>query len=571
MKATAVSPGIAIGKVFLLKKIEVESLQKYSNSMEKELSILEKALEKSAFELQELIETSGAKLGKDDAEIFQAHLMILQDDEFVQTVRDHIESEKLCAAYAVMKTADEFYIQFMNIEDEYIRERAADVKDVGMRVVKSILGTGTGLEAMPDGSVIVARELSPSDTASMDSQKVCGIITEGGGRTSHAAIIARNLGIPAIVGAAGITEQVETGSFIVFDGESGEVFIRPDEKIIQRYEKIKISRENYKKLLMQFKDKKTFTIDSHQVELYANIASQNDTSAALENGAQGVGLFRTEFLYMNRDSEPSEEEQLEVYKKVLLNMKSKPVIIRTLDIGGDKDVPYLGLEKEDNPFLGFRAIRICLEKKEMFKKQLRAILRASVFGRARIMFPMISCLEELRAAKQIVSECMQELDKKSIEYDRSIQTGIMIEVPSAAVISDILAEECDFFSIGTNDLIQYTTAVDRMNHKISELYNQYNPAVLRLIKTVIENGHKKGIDVGMCGEAAGDEVMAYLLLGLGLDEFSMSPPCILNIRRLFSLVGMNEARNDAQKVLEMKDAQEIKKFLEERNKKIAGK
>jgi phosphotransferase system enzyme I (PtsI) len=497
--------------------------------------------------------------------------MILQDDEFVQTVRDHIESEKLCAAYAVMKTADEFYIQFMNIEDEYIRERATDVKDVGMRVVKSILGTGTGLEAMPDGSVIVARELSPSDTASMDSQKVCGIITEGGGRTSHAAIIARNLGIPAIVGAAGITEQVETGSFIVFDGESGEVFIRPDEKIIQRYEKIKISRENYKKLLMQFKDKKTFTIDSHQVELYANIASQNDTSAALENGAQGVGLFRTEFLYMNRDSEPSEEEQLEVYKKVLLNMKSKPVIIRTLDIGGDKDVPYLGLEKEDNPFLGFRAIRICLEKKEMFKKQLRAILRASVFGRARIMFPMISCLEELRAAKQIVSECMQELDKKSIEYDRSIQTGIMIEVPSAAVISDILAEECDFFSIGTNDLIQYTTAVDRMNHKISELYNQYNPAVLRLIKTVIENGHKKGIDVGMCGEAAGDEVMAYLLLGLGLDEFSMSPPCILNIRRLFSLVGMNEARNDAQKVLEMKDAQEIKKFLEERNKKIAGK
>lgn len=571
MKATAVSPGIAIGKVFLLKKIEVESLQKYSDSMEKELSILETALEKSAFELQELIETSGAKLGKDDAEIFQAHLMILQDDEFVQTVRDHIESEKLCAAYAVMKTADEFYIQFMNIEDEYIRERAADVKDVGMRVVKSILGTGTGLEAMPDGSVIVARELSPSDTASMDSQKVCGIITEGGGRTSHAAIIARNLGIPAIVGAAGITEQVETGSFIVFDGESGEVFIRPDEKIIQRYEKIKISRENYKKLLMQFKDKKTFTIDSHQVELYANIASQNDTSAALENGAQGVGLFRTEFLYMNRDSEPSEEEQLEVYKKVLLNMKSKPVIIRTLDIGGDKDVPYLGLEKEDNPFLGFRAIRICLEKKEMFKKQLRAILRASVFGRARIMFPMISCLEELRAAKQIVSECMQELDKKSIEYDRSIQTGIMIEVPSAAVISDILAEECDFFSIGTNDLIQYTTAVDRMNHKISELYNQYNPAVLRLIKTVIENGHKKGIDVGMCGEAAGDEVMAYLLLGLGLDEFSMSPPCILNIRRLFSLVGMNEARNDAQKVLEMKDAQEIKKFLEERNKKIAGK
>ncbi|HOG35404.1 MAG TPA: phosphoenolpyruvate--protein phosphotransferase [Petrotogaceae bacterium] len=571
MKATAVSPGIAIGKVFLLKKIEVESLQKYSDSMEKELSILETALEKSAFELQELIETSEAKLGKDDAEIFQAHLMILQDDEFVQTVRDHIESEKLCAAYAVMKTADEFYIQFMNIEDEYIRERATDVKDVGMRVVKSILGTGTGLEAMPDGSVIVARELSPSDTASMDSQKVCGIITEGGGRTSHAAIIARNLGIPAIVGATGITEQVETGSFIVFDGESGEVFIRPDEKIIQRYEKIKISRENYKKLLMQFKDKKTFTIDSHQVELYANIASQNDTSAALENGAQGVGLFRTEFLYMNRDSEPSEEEQLEVYKKVLLNMKSKPVIIRTLDIGGDKDVPYLGLEKEDNPFLGFRAIRICLEKKEMFKKQLRAILRASVFGRARIMFPMISCLEELRAAKQIVSECMQELDKKSIEYDRSIQTGIMIEVPSAAVISDILAEECDFFSIGTNDLIQYTTAVDRMNHKISELYNQYNPAVLRLIKTVIENGHKKGIDVGMCGEAAGDEVMAYLLLGLGLDEFSMSPPCILNIRRLFSLVGMNEARNDAQKVLEMKDAQEIKKFLEERNKKIAGK
>jgi phosphotransferase system enzyme I (PtsI) len=332
---------------------------------------------------------------------------------------------------------------------------------------------------------------------------------------------------------------------------------------------MKAVKEKHKKLLMQFKDKKTFTHDNHQVELYANIASQNDTSAALENGAQGVGLFRTEFLYMNRDNEPSEEEQFVIYKKVLSDMKSKPVIIRTLDIGGDKNVPYLGLEKEDNPFLGFRAIRICLEKKEMFKKQLRAILRASIFGRARIMFPMISCLEELMTAKEIISECMQELDKRSIEYDRSIQIGIMIEVPSAAVISDILAKECDFFSIGTNDLIQYTTAVDRMNPKIAELYNQYNPAVLRLIKTVIENGHKEKIDVGMCGEAAGDEIMAYLLLGLGLDEFSMSPPCILNIRRLFSLADMNEAVNDAQTVLTMKDAREIKKFLEERNKKIS--
>jgi len=569
MKGTAVSPGIAIGKVFLLKKIEVESLQKNSDDPQKELAILETALKKSALELEKLIQASGEKLGETDAGIFQAHLMILQDDEFVQTVRDHIQAEKLCAAYAVVKTAEDFYIQFMQIEDEYIRERAADVKDVGMRVIKSILGTGTGLEAMPDGSVIVAQELSPSDTASMDSQKVCGIITESGGRTSHAAIIARNLGIPAIVGAGGITEQVETGTFIVFNGESGEIFIQPDGELVKKYIEMKAVKEKHKKLLMQFKDKKTFTHDNHQVELYANIASQNDTSAALENGAQGVGLFRTEFLYMNRDNEPSEEEQLEVYKKVLLNMKSKPVIIRTLDIGGDKDVPYLGLEKEDNPFLGFRAIRICLEKKEMFKKQLRAILRASIFGRARIMFPMISCLEELMTAKEIISECMQELDKRSIEYDRSIQIGIMIEVPSAAVISDILAKECDFFSIGTNDLIQYTTAVDRMNPKIAELYNQYNPAVLRLIKTVIENGHKEKIDVGMCGEAAGDEIMAYLLLGLGLDEFSMSPPCILNIRRLFSLADMNEAVNDAQTVLTMKDAREIKKFLEERNKKIS--
>ncbi|HQH33326.1 MAG TPA: phosphoenolpyruvate--protein phosphotransferase, partial [Petrotogaceae bacterium] len=569
MKGTAVSPGIAIGKVFLLKKIEVESLQKNSDDTQKELAILETALEKSALELEKLIQASGEKLGETDAGIFQAHLMILQDDEFVQTVRDRIQTEKLCAAYAVVKTAEDFYIKFMQIEDEYIRERAADVKDVGMRVIKSILGTGTGLEAIPDGSVIVAQELSPSDTASMDSQKVCGIITESGGRTSHAAIIARNLGIPAIVGAGGITERVETGTFIVFNGESGEIFIQPDEELVKKYIEMKAAKEKHKKLLMQFKDKKTFTHDNHQVELYANIASQNDTSAALENGAQGVGLFRTEFLYMNRDNEPSEEEQFVIYKKVLSDMKSKPVIIRTLDIGGDKNVPYLGLEKEDNPFLGFRAIRICLEKKEMFKKQLRAILRASIFGRARIMFPMISCLEELMTAKEIISECMQELDKRSIEYDRSIQIGIMIEVPSAAVISDILAKECDFFSIGTNDLIQYTTAVDRMNPKIADLYNQYNPAVLRLIKTVIENGHKEKIDVGMCGEAAGDEIMAYLLLGLGLDEFSMSPSCILNIRRLFSLVDMNEAVNDAQTVLTMKDAREIKKFLEERNKKIS--
>ncbi|HOT32244.1 MAG TPA: phosphoenolpyruvate--protein phosphotransferase, partial [Petrotogaceae bacterium] len=419
MKGTAVSPGIAIGKVFLLKKIEVESLQKNSDDTQKELAILETALEKSALELEKLIQASGEKLGETDAGIFQAHLMILQDDEFVQTVRDRIQTEKLCAAYAVVKTAEDFYIKFMQIEDEYIRERAADVKDVGMRVIKSILGTGTGLEAIPDGSVIVAQELSPSDTASMDSQKVCGIITESGGRTSHAAIIARNLGIPAIVGAGGITERVETGTFIVFNGESGEIFIQPDEELVKKYIEMKAAKEKHKKLLMQFKDKKTFTHDNHQVELYANIASQNDTSAALENGAQGVGLFRTEFLYMNRDNEPSEEEQFVIYKKVLSDMKSKPVIIRTLDIGGDKNVPYLGLEKEDNPFLGFRAIRICLEKKEMFKKQLRAILRASIFGRARIMFPMISCLEELMTAKEIISECMQELDKRSIEYDRS--------------------------------------------------------------------------------------------------------------------------------------------------------
>lgn len=567
LKGIPASPGIAFGKVFLKETINTENLIKESENPDKELKILKEALSESISELLKLKEKTLKSMGSQHSEIFEAHKMILEDTEYTGAIENKIKDKKYTAAYAVITATEEIRKIFAEIPDEYLRERAADVKDVGERVLKNILGIKTELSELEEKVIVVADELTPSDTADMDKEKILGFITAKGGRTSHTAIIARTLGIPAVVGAKEFYEKVRKNDSVVLNGETGEIFINPNEEILETFkkEKERISRIN--KILDNYSKKETVTKDGKKPKLYANIASSKDAGDAFAKGAEGVGLFRTEFIYMNRKVEPSEEEQFVIYRNVLEEMKGKPVIIRTLDIGGDKEVEYLNFEKEDNPFLGYRAIRICLDRKEMFKKQLKAILRAGVYGKAKIMFPMISSLEELREAKKITEECKKELEKEGKEFQNNTEIGIMIEIPSAAVISDMLAKECDFFSIGTNDLIQYTTAVDRMNPKISHLYNQYNPAVLRLLKTVTDNAHKNGIEVGMCGELAGDETMAYFLAGIGLDEFSMSASSVSKIRWLLSETDSEKASEDVQKIIEM-DSGNIKKFLENKLSEI---
>ena len=453
---------------------------------------------------------------------------------------------------------------FESMDNEYMRERAADIKDVTNRIIRHLLGIKiVDLAALEEEVILVAHDLTPSDTATMNKSKVLGFLTDIGGRTSHTAIMARTLEIAAVVGLTDITTKANDGDYIVFNGDTGEVILNPDEETIDKYTKLKNEFDEYRKSLELLKGKPSQTTDKRHVELAGNIGSPNDVEGLIKNDAEGVGLYRTEFLYMDKeDGFPTEEEQYEAYKAVLEGMDNKPIVIRTLDIGGDKELPYFDMEPEMNPFLGYRAIRICLDRKDIFKTQLRALYRASVHGTLRIMFPMISSLEELLAAKEVVAEVKEELKSEGIAYADNVEVGMMIEIPSAAVISDILAKHVDFFSIGTNDLIQYTCAVDRMNQKISSLYNQFNPAVLRLIKTVIDNAHAEGKWVGMCGESAGDQRMIPILLGFGLDEFSMSPISILPARKLITSVSYEDMKKFAGEVLAMGTAEEIKAHVE---------
>ncbi|MBP3930338.1 MAG: phosphoenolpyruvate--protein phosphotransferase, partial [Peptostreptococcaceae bacterium] len=405
--------------------------------------------------------------------------------------------------------------------------------------------------------------LTPSDTATMNKKMVLGFLTDIGGRTSHTAIMARTLEIAAIVGLNDMTQKVNDGDFIVFNGDTGEVIVNPSEETIVEYRTLKARYDEEKEALKQLIGKSSITLDGRHVELAGNIGSPNDVEGLIKNDAEGVGLYRTEFLYMDKeDGFPTEEEQYEAYKAVLEGMNGKPIVIRTLDIGGDKELPYFKMDEEMNPFLGYRAIRLCLDRTDIFKTQLRALYRASVHGKLRIMFPMISSLEELLAAKEVIKEILEQMDAEGIEYSKDVEVGMMIEIPAAAVISDILAKHVDFFSIGTNDLIQYTCAVDRMNQKISHLYNQFNPAVLRLIKMVIDNAHKEGKWVGMCGESAGDQRMIPILLGMGLDEFSMSPISILPARKLINSLKYEEMKNIANEVVNMGTADEIKNYID---------
>lgn len=564
IKGLGASPGIAIGKALVVEDSELVIEKRDNIDIDVEIKKLHDAIEISKDELVKVKEKVARELGEEEAEIFSAHLLVLDDPELVGEAENKIKSEGVNADFALNEVKEMFVGIFESMDNDYMRERAADIKDVTNRVLRHILGVKViDLSALPDEVVLIAHDLTPSDTATMDKSKVLGFLTNIGGRTSHTAIMARTLEVTAVVGLSDITKRAKDGDFVIVDGDTGEVFINPNQGIIDIYTKKKIEFEEDKKSLGELIGKPSVTVDGKRVELAGNIGTPNDVEGLLKNDAEGVGLYRTEFLYMNSEEFPSEQLQFEAYKTVLESMKDKPVVIRTLDIGGDKKLSYFEMEEEMNPFLGYRAIRLCLDKIEIFKTQLRALYRASQYGKLRIMFPMISSVEELLKAKDICEEVKSELRAEGVPFSDDVEIGMMIEIPSAAVISDILAKHVDFFSIGTNDLIQYTCAVDRMNQKISYLYNQFNPAVLRLINLVIKNAHAEGKWVGMCGESAGDQKMIPILLGFGLDEFSMSPISILRARRLINSVTEADMKKLADDVLSLSTAEEIEKYMDE--------
>ncbi|MDB8851166.1 phosphoenolpyruvate--protein phosphotransferase [Peptostreptococcus anaerobius] len=564
IKGIGASPGIAIGKALVLEHKEMVIEKKENVNVEVEVEKLNSAVDTSKKELSAVKEKVAKELGEEEAEIFGAHLLVLEDPEFIGEAENKIKNESLNAEYALNEVKDMFVSIFESMDNDYMRERAADVKDVTNRVLRHILGIKIiDLSNLSDEVVLIAHDLTPSDTATMDKKKVLGFLTNIGGRTSHTAIMSRTLEIPAIVGLSDVTDKVKDSDMIVFDGDKGIVIVSPEEDVVAEYQEKKRIFEEDKKALELLKGQPSVTTDKKHVELAGNIGTPNDLEGLINNDAEGVGLYRTEFLYMDSDEFPSEEIQFEAYKKVLEGMNGKPVVIRTLDIGGDKKLSYFEMEEEMNPFLGYRAIRLCLDRTDIFKTQLRALFRASVYGKLRIMFPMISSLEELLAAKAICEEVKSDLKAEGLGYSDDVEIGMMIEIPSAAVISDLLAKHVDFFSIGTNDLIQYTCAVDRMNQKISYLYNQFNPAVLRLIKMVIKNAHAEGKWVGMCGESAGDQMMIPILLGFGLDEFSMSPISILRARRLINSVSEKDMQALSDKVLEFGTAKEIESYMKD--------
>lgn len=532
-KGIAASKGYAIGKVFLQEHEEIVITDAKVSNVEAEKEVLQKALEQAKVQLTAIRDKALAEIGEHEAQVFEAHLTLLDDPEFTGGMLLEIESNSVNAMKAVESVTNMFVMIFDSMEDEYMKERAADIKDVSKRIISNLAGKGGDAFAITEANtIVVAHDLTPSDTAQLDRSKVVGFLTNIGGRTSHSAIMARTLEIPAIVGLKDITTSVKNGDTVIVDGIEGICIINPEQSVIDEYtakrEKFLAEQEELKKLITV----KTVTKSGRRVEVCGNIGSPADAEAVVANGGDGVGLFRTEFLYMDRDSAPTEEEQFEAYKKVLEVMDGKQVVIRTLDIGGDKTLPYLPLPQEMNPFLGYRAIRLCLDRKDIFKVQIRALLRASVYGNLAVMFPMISGLEEFQAAKEFVDECKAELKAEGIEYSEKIQWGIMVEIPAAAVYADELAKHVDFFSIGTNDLIQYTLAADRMSEKVSYLYNPMHPAVLRLIKMTIDGAHKHGKWVGMCGEMAGDETAIPTLVEYGLDEFSMSATSILTAKKI---------------------------------------
>lgn len=559
IKGIAASDGVAIAKAYLLVEPDLtfDKNEKVTD-VEGEVAKFNSAIEASKVELTKIRNNAEVQLGADKAAIFDAHLLVLDDPELIQPIQDKIKNENANAATALTDVTTQFVTIFESMDNEYMKERAADIRDVSKRVLSHILGVELPNPSMIDESVvIVGNDLTPSDTAQLNKEFVQGFATNIGGRTSHSAIMSRSLEIPAIVGTKSITQEVKQGDMIIVDGLNGDVIVNPTEDELIAYQD---KRERYfadKKELQKLRDADTVTVDGVHAELAANIGTPNDLPGVIENGAQGIGLYRTEFLYMGRDQMPTEEEQFEAYKEVLEAMDGKRVVVRTLDIGGDKELSYLNLPEEMNPFLGYRAIRLCLAQQDIFRPQLRALLRASVYGKLNIMFPMVATINEFREAKAILLEEKENLKNEGHDISDDIELGIMVEIPATAALADVFAKEVDFFSIGTNDLIQYTLAADRMSARVSYLYQPYNPSILRLVKQVIEASHKEGKWTGMCGEMAGDETAIPLLLGLGLDEFSMSATSILKARRQINGLSKNEMTELANRAVDCATQEEV--------------
>ncbi|MFJ7978329.1 phosphoenolpyruvate--protein phosphotransferase [Peribacillus sp. NPDC096379] len=562
LKGIGASAGIAIAKAYRLEEPKLVIEKREIERIEAEIQRFTAALKQSTSELEQIKEHAFKELGEDKAAIFDAHLLVLSDPELINPIKDKITTEKVNAEFALQEVANMFISTFESMDNEYMKERATDIRDVTKRVMSHLLGVTIPNPSMiSEEVIIIAEDLTPSDTAQLNRQYVKGFTTDIGGRTSHSAIMARSLEIPAVVGTKTVTTDIENGVLVILDGLTGTVIVDPSADMVKEYEEKRAAYGAQKVEWAKLVNEQTISKDGQHVELAANIGTPEDVKGVLENGGEGVGLYRTEFLYMGRTQLPTEDEQFDAYKTVLERMEGKPVVVRTLDIGGDKELPYLDLPKEMNPFLGFRAIRLCLEEQDIFRTQLRALLRASTFGNLKIMFPMIATLGEFRQAKAVLMEERAKLQVEGVVVSETIEIGIMVEIPSTAVMADQFAKEVDFFSIGTNDLIQYTMAADRMNERVSYLYQPYNPAILRLIKMVIDAAHREGKWVGMCGEMAGDEVAIPILLGLVLDEFSMSATSILQTRSNILNLSKADITERIEQILTMKTSEEVKEFV----------
>ena len=558
------SPGIVFGKALVLKeeKIVLDTQKIKESQIDAEIARFYEGRSAAVEQLNSIKDRAYASLGEEKAAIFEGHLMILEDEELEEEIIDYLRSNHVNAAVAANVVIDQQVAMLSEIDDEYLKERAGDIRDIGNRLIKNILGMHiVDLGEINEEAILVAYDLTPSETAQLNLDKVLGFVTDIGGRTSHTSIMARSLELPAIVGTNNVTELVNTGDFLILDALNNVVYVNPSQEDIQRLKALQAKLADEKAELAKLKDLPALTLDGHRVDVVANIGTIRDIEGAERNGAEGVGLYRTEFLFMDRDQLPTEEEQFIAYKDVVEAMNGNLVILRTMDIGGDKDLPYLDLPKEMNPFLGWRAIRIALDRREILNAQLRAVLRASAYGRLAVMFPMIISVEEIRALKSVIEELKVELRNEGKDFDENIQIGVMVETPSAAVNAKFLAKEVDFFSIGTNDLTQYTLAVDRGNELISHLYNPMSPSVLSLIKQVIDASHAEGKWTGMCGELAGDENATILLLGMGLDEFSMSAISVPRIKKLIRNVNYQDAKHLAEKALQQPTAAEIERLV----------
>ena len=571
-KGTNASDGIGIGTAVIVEEAELIITRREVNDTEAEVQRFKGALETTIAETQKMAEDLAARVGEKEAEIMQGHMMLLSDPMLTGEIENSIRNDGVNSEFAIETICNMYADMFASMGDELMQQRATDMRDIQVRMQRTLMGLqSVDVSALPAGTILVAKDLTPSMTAGINPANVMGIVTELGGRTSHSAILARALEIPAVVAVNGLLDEVKDGDFVVLDGSTGEVYVNPEAEVKASYE---AKREQFlkdKKELEKYIGQPSVTKDGVQVEIVANIGKPEDIDKVLQYDAEGIGLFRTEFLFMDRTAMPTEEEQFEAYKKVAAAMNGKPVIIRTLDIGGDKEIPYMGLEKDENPFLGYRAIRLCLDRKEdIYKPQLRALLRASAFGNIRIMIPLVTCIDEFREAKALIEEIKKELDEKEIAYKKDIQVGIMVETAAASLIADIFAKEADFFSIGTNDLTQYTMSVDRGNKKVSYLYSTFNPAVLRSIRHIIACGREAGIMVGMCGEAASDPMMVPLLLAFGLNEFSMSASAVLRTRKLVTGFSIQQLQAVAEKAMSFSTASEVEAYMKEFMEKITG-